>query len=83
MLKIGDVVSNLFQLVLGITFKLTPNAINKSLTVSKVFLEEGFELWPYNRNGTLMAILMLGPSKADSTIEECGNKGDTIYFYGA
>lgn len=43
MLKVRGVVLSLFQLVLGVHFKLTLNAIDKSLGVSKVFLEEGLK----------------------------------------
>ena len=44
MLKVGDIVLSFFQLVLGIFFKLAPNAIDKGLEVSRIFLEESLKL---------------------------------------
>ena len=34
---------SLFQLVLGVSFKLAPDTLNKGLEISKVFLEESLE----------------------------------------
>ena len=44
MLKVGSPVSGFFQLVLGVSPKLTPDAVNKDLGTSKVLSEEGFKL---------------------------------------
>ena len=74
MLKVGDVVSSFFQLVLGIFSKLIPNAINKSLGVLKVFSEKGLELWLRDLNSSLVIMLVLGPFEADNAIEESGVK---------
>ena len=70
-------------MVLEVSSKLALNAIDKGLGVSKIFLEEGFELWPHNRSGTLMTALVLGPSEADSAIKKGGSKQNTIHFCGA
>ena len=78
----GGVILRLFQLVLGSPFKLTLDAINKSLEVIEVFLEEGLEVRLHDKNGTLVAALKLGPSKADSAIEVWGGKKGTFYLYG-
>ena len=69
-------------MVLGIIFKLTPNAINKSLGISKIFLEESLKVGPRDRSGALVAALMLGSSEANSATKEYGSKGGTIHPCG-
>ena len=76
----GCPVSGFFQLVLGVPPKLTPDAVNKGLRASKVFLEEGLELWPRDGSGAFVASLVFGPSEADGTTEEGGGKGGTIHL---
>ena len=83
MLKVGSVISSLFQLVLGVPSKLTLDAINKGLKVSEVFLEEGFELWLCNWGGALVAAFVMGSSEADGAAEEGGGKWDIIHLSGA
>ena len=83
MLKVGGVVSSLFQLVLGVFSKLAPDTINKGLGVPKIVLEEVFELRPCDRSGAFVAAFVLGPSEADSATEEGGGKGGTIHPCGA
>ena len=83
MLKVGCPISGFFQLVLGVPPKLTPDAVNKGLGTSEVLSEEGFELWPCNGSGALVAALVLGSSEADGTTEEGGGKGGTIHLCGA
>ena len=63
-------VSGFFQLVLGVPPKLTPDAVNEGLRASEVLSEEGFELWPRDRSGALVAALVLCPSEADGATEE-------------
>ena len=83
MLKVGDVVSSFFKLVLGVPFKLAPDTIDKGLGVPKVLLEEVFELKPRDWRGAFVAALVLSPSKADGATEECGGKEGTIHLCGA
>lgn len=79
----GAVVSSLFQLILRVLFKLAPDRINKGLAITKVLSQEGLELWLCNRNGALIAALMLGLSEADDATEKSGGKQGTIYSCGA
>ena len=44
MLKMGCPVLSFFQLVLGVSPKLTPDIVNKGLETPEIFSEEGFEL---------------------------------------
>ena len=74
MLKVGDVISSLFQLVLEVLSKLTLDAIDKGLGVSKILLEESLELWPHDRDGAIVAAFVLGPSETDDAAEEGGGK---------
>ena len=83
MLKVGGVVSSLFQLVLEVPSKLAPNTINKGLGVPEVFSEEVFELKPHDRNGAFVAALVLGSSEADGATEEGGGKSGMIHPCGA
>ena len=83
MLKVGSVVLGFFQLVLGVPSKLALNAINKSLGVPKVLLEEGLELWPRNQSSALVAALVLCTSEADSAIDKGGGKRGKINPYSA
>ena len=83
MLKIRGVVSSLFNLVLGVLFKLAPNAINKSLKLSKVFLEKDFKLWPCDWSKVFVTAFILGLSKADYATEKIGGKRSMIYLYNA
>ena len=83
MLKVGGVVLSLFQRVLGVSSKLTPDAIDKGLEVPKIFLEEVLELRTCDRSGAFVAVLMLGPSEADGATEERGGKKGTIHPCGA
>ena len=41
-------VSGFFQLVLGVPSKLIPDIVDKGLRIPEIFLEKGFEFWPYN-----------------------------------
>ena len=83
MLKVGGVVLSLFQLVLGVLFKLAPDTIDKGLEVSKVFSKKVLELRPPNWSGAFMAALVLGQSEADGATEKSGGKGGTIHLRGA
>ena len=76
-------VSGLFQLVLGVRSKLTPDIINKGLRISKVFMEEGFKFWQRDWSGALVAVLVLSSSEAYSATEKWGCKWGTIYPNGA
>lgn len=64
---------------MGVFFKLALNTINKSLRVSKILLEENLKLWPYNRSGALVAVLVLGLFEADNATEEIRGKQGTNY----
>ena len=83
MLKVGCPVSSFFQLVLGVSPKLTPDAVNKDLRTSEVLSEEGLELLPRNGSGAFVVALVFSPSEADGTIEEGGGEGGTIHPCGA
>ena len=76
-------VLDFFQLVLGILPKLTPDAINKSLGASKIFSEEGLEIWLCDESGAFVAALVLNLSEADGTTEEDDGKKGTIHLHGA
>lgn len=56
--------------MLGVSFELILNIVNKDLKIFKVFLEKSFEFWPCNRSDTLIAALLLDLSKADNIIKE-------------
>ena len=77
-----SVVSSLFQLILGVPFKLAPDAINKSLRVSKVFLKESFKLRLRDWSDALMAMLVLGSSEANSATKKSDGKQSIIYPCG-
>ena len=79
----GCPVLGFFQLVLGVYLKLTPDTVNKSLRASEVFLEESLELWPCDRSGAFVAVLVLSSSEADGITEEGGGKKGTIHPCGA
>ena len=66
----GCPILDFFQLILGVPPKLTPDAINKGLSAFEVLLEEGFELWPHDRSGALVATLVLSLSEADRATKE-------------
>ena len=59
MLKVEGVISTFFQLIFEVSSKLILNAINKNLEVSKVFLEESFEVRLYNKSDIFVAVFML------------------------
>ena len=77
----GSPVSDFFPLVLGVLFKLTPDAVNKSMRAFEVLLEENFELWPQDRSGAFVAALVLSLFEADGITEEDDGKKDMIYPY--
>ena len=77
-LKVGGIISSFFQLVLGIPSKLTLDAIDKSLEVFKVFLEESLEVRLRSQSNFLVAALMLGLSEADNAVKKCSNKAGMI-----
>ena len=79
----GAVVSSLCQLVLEIPSKFAPDIINKGLKVSKVFLENGFELWPRDWNGVFVVTFVLGPFEADGAAKEDSGKRGTIHLCSA
>ena len=79
----GGVILSLFQLILRVSSKLTPNTINKNLGVSKVLSGEDLELWPCDWSCTFMVALVLGSLKANGAIEEYGGKGGMIHLCGA
>ena len=60
-------------------FKLISNIINKGLKIFKVFLKKVFKVKSYNRNCTMIAILVLDSFKVDSAIKKDG-KQDIVYF---
>ena len=82
-LKVREKISSLFQVVLKISSKLAPDAINKGLGVSEIFLKEGLELKLCKWSGVFVAGLVLGLFEADSTIKEYNNKKSTIHSYSA
>ena len=74
MLKVEGVILSLFQLIMGVPSKLTPDTINKSFGVPQIFLEECLKLKSFDQSGIFVAVLMLGSSKAGSAAEENGSK---------
>ena len=82
-LEVWCPVLGFFQLIWGVSSKLTLNVVNKSPRIPKNFLEEGFEFWLCDQSGTLVTALMLSLSKADSAIEEWGYKWGMIHLGGA
>ena len=83
MLKVGGVVSSLFQLVFGVPSKLALDAIDKGLGVPEVLSEKVFKLRPHDWSGAFVVVLVLGPSEADVATKEYGSKEGTIYPCGA
>ena len=83
MLKVGGVILSLFQLVLGVLFKLTPDTINKSLRVFNVLSEKVLKLWPYDWGNVLVVALVLGPSDTNSVAKENGGIWGIIHPCGA
>lgn len=79
MLKIGYIILGLFQLVLRLLTKLTPNNMNKRLTIFKVFLEEGFDVKLFDWSGAFMIALIPGLFEADGTTKKWGGKLNTSY----
>ena len=79
----GCTVSGFFQLVLGVSPKLTPNAVNKGLGTSEVLSKESLEFLPRDRSGAFVAVLVLSPSEANSTTEKDGGKKGMIHPCGA
>ena len=80
MLKVGDIVSSFFQLVLRILFKLTPDIVDKSLRISEDFLKEDFKIKLYDQSGALMMALVLSPSETDRVQKIKSGKQDIIYL---
>ena len=70
-----SVVLSFFLLILKVSFKLAPDAINKNLGVLKVFLERSFKFWLCNWSGALVAALLLGPSETDSATKMVAANG--------
>ena len=68
---------------MGVPPKLTPDTVNENLGALKILSEEGLELWPRDGSGSFMALLVLSPSEADGTTEECNGEKDTIHPCGA
>ena len=63
-------ISNFFQLVVGVSSKLILDIINKSLRISKVFSEKSFELRLCNQNGTFLTTCVLNLFNSDGIIEK-------------
>ena len=40
--------------MLEVSFKFTPNIINKGLEISKVFSKKDFKVWPYDKSAALI-----------------------------
>ena len=78
MLKVGGIILSLIWLVLGVSFKLTPDAIDKSLRVAKIISEEGLKLRSYNWSSALVAAPVMGLFEADMAAEECSGKQGII-----
>lgn len=55
---------------MGVSSKLTPNSINEDLRVIKIFLEKNFEFRLYNKNGALVAMLIMDLTKTNSATKE-------------
>ena len=70
MLEMWYTVLGFFQLVLGVFSKLTPDIVDESLRILEVLSEKGFEFWPRDWNGALVAVLVLSPSETDNAMEK-------------
>lgn len=81
-LNMQCLILGIFQLILEIPPKLILETINKGLKAFKVLIEESFKFRPYNRDSTLLAILMLSLNEAYKAIKKYGCKRDTVYPYG-
>ena len=79
----AGVISSIFKLVLEVSFKLAPDAIDKGLGVPEVFLEENLKLRSRDWSGALVAAFVLDPSEADDAAKEDGGNWDTFYLCGA
>lgn len=67
MLKVECLVLSFFKLKLKIFSKLILNVIDKSIKVSKVFLEEDFKVGLCDISSTFIVIFMLGLSENNYT----------------
>ena len=54
---------------MGVLSKLTSDAINESLGVSKVFLDKNFEVKPHDKSDAFVAVFILSLSKANIAME--------------
>lgn len=81
--KVESIVSNLFQLILGILSKLISDTNNKGLVVSEIFLEKSFKVRPRDRNGIFVTALMLSSSETNSATEVKSSKQGAIHPDGA
>ena len=70
MLELKCLVLGIFQLILRISPKFTPNIINKSLRILKYFLEKSFKVRLYNKNDALIMLFMISLSKTKGAIEK-------------
>lgn len=70
-----------FQLVLEVFLKHTPNIINEGLKVMEIFVQKDFKLWPRDKTGILIVVLVSNLSKAVSGIEEKSAKENKIHLY--
>ena len=82
MLKVGCSIVGFFLLILGILPKLTPNIVNKSLEIPKVFSKKDFEIRLCDRSRALITAFVLSPFKANNATEKQGCKQDIIYLGG-
>ena len=78
-LEVWCPISGLFQLVLGVPSKLTPDVVNENLRISEIFPEEGFEFWLRDWNGALVTAVVLSLFEADGATEEWDCKWDAIH----
>lgn len=82
MLQIRCQTLDLFQLILGISSKFTPDTINEGLKTPKIPMEEDLELKARNKSGALIIVLVLSSSETNKATEKCGGKKNTVYLCG-
>lgn len=69
LLKIESIVLSLFQLILGVFFKFTPDIIDRNLRIFEAFLKESCKIKLYNQNGTLVTTLILSLFETNKIIK--------------
>ena len=69
-MKVKYLISDFFQLVLRILFKLIPDTVNKGLEILEHLFEKNYKFELYDRSNTLLVIFILSSPKANSVTKK-------------